>query len=154
ELARELHFWKTSEKVFITQSALSRQIIALEQELGFKLFERSKRHVKLTPAGEFCRGEWEKLLVEIDDIHRHAAMIAAGEVGELKIGYPGSITYSVLPDLLDALLKKYPDLQVDLFEISTALEEALMNYKIDLGFRRDPLKNDSLSSKLILMEKY
>ena len=52
-LSDELHFWKTSEKVFITQSALSRHIKSLETELGVQLFERDKRNVKLTAAGEF-----------------------------------------------------------------------------------------------------
>lgn len=53
ELADDLHFWKTSEKVFITQSALSRQIKSLENELGLQLFERDKRNVKLTVRANF-----------------------------------------------------------------------------------------------------
>lgn len=52
-LAEELHFWNTAEKVFISQSSLTRQIQALEDELGFSLFERNKRNVKLTDAGKF-----------------------------------------------------------------------------------------------------
>lgn len=45
-LAQELHFWNTAEKMYITQSALSRQIKALEDELGIRLFERNNRSVK------------------------------------------------------------------------------------------------------------
>jgi DNA-binding transcriptional LysR family regulator len=153
ELARELHFWKTSEKMFITQSALSRHIIALEEELGFKLFERNKRSVKLTPAGKFLSEEWENLIVEIDSVHRHAKQIAAGETGEIKIGHPGSITHSVLPDLLNGFVRKYPDLHVELIELITlSLEQALLNYQIDIGFKRDPAENKGLESKKILTE--
>ena len=54
-LAEELHFWNTAEKMLITQSALSRQIKTLEEELDIRLFERSKRSVKLTEAGAFLR---------------------------------------------------------------------------------------------------
>lgn len=52
-LAEELHFWKTAEKVYVSQSSLSRQIQSLEEELGVTLFERDKRNVKLTDAGVF-----------------------------------------------------------------------------------------------------
>lgn len=54
-LAKELHFWNTSEKVGITQSALSRQIMSLESELNVKLFNRDKRNVNLTDAGLFLK---------------------------------------------------------------------------------------------------
>ena len=49
-LAKELHFWNTAEKMFVTQSALSRRIKSLEDEIGVQLFERDKRNVKLTAA--------------------------------------------------------------------------------------------------------
>nr|BFF40125.1 hypothetical protein BACY1_19300 [Tenacibaculum mesophilum] len=54
-LAEELHFWKTAEKVYTSQSSLSRQIQSLEEELGITLFERDKRNVKLTEAGVFLK---------------------------------------------------------------------------------------------------
>ena len=65
-LAEELHFWKTSEKVYISQSSLSRQIQALEEELGFMLLERDKRNVKLTEAGKFLQERWSVLLDEME----------------------------------------------------------------------------------------
>ncbi|HZI01934.1 MAG TPA: LysR family transcriptional regulator, partial [Flavisolibacter sp.] len=60
-LADELHFWNTAEKLYITQSALSRQIKALENELGVLLFIRTKRNVKLTEAGTYYREQWLRL---------------------------------------------------------------------------------------------
>ena len=59
-LADKLHFWKTAAKMNITQSALSRQIQALEQELDIQLFIRNKRNVKLTAAGKFLKEKWMK----------------------------------------------------------------------------------------------
>ena len=50
---RELHFSKAAEKLYIVQPALSRQIKDLEKELGFRLFDRNKRNVHLTTAGEY-----------------------------------------------------------------------------------------------------
>lgn len=54
-LAEELHFWNTAERLHTSQSTLSRQIQSLEDDLGFPLFERDKRNVKLTAAGMFLK---------------------------------------------------------------------------------------------------
>ncbi|MCX2682080.1 LysR family transcriptional regulator [Galbibacter sp. EGI 63066] len=88
-LSEELHFWKTSERMFITQSALSRQIKALEAELGVQLFERSKRTVKLTEAGMFLRDRWHPMLDEINRVHMQARKIHEGASGFIRMGYPG-----------------------------------------------------------------
>lgn len=153
ELAKELHFWRTAEKVHLTQSALSRQIQALENELGFDLFIRNKRTVKLTTAGEFMRGEWQRMIEEIGNIHRQAKQISQGEIGTISIGHPGSIIYSFLPDLLAKIAAKYSALKFDLIEISALdLDQALLNYKIDIGFNRDLPRNEQLSSKLATQE--
>ena len=154
-LADELHFWRTSEKMFITQSALSRHIKGLEQELGVRLFERNKRNVKLTEAGEFLREEYKKLIGEFESITRHARQIAAGEVGSLRIGHPASITFSVLPEILLALSQKYPKLKAQMIEVmATDFDMALLGYHIDIGFNREPCKAKGLASKEILTENF
>jgi LysR family transcriptional activator of glutamate synthase operon len=99
-LARELHYWKTAEKMNITQSALTRRIQSLENELGLLLFERNKRNVKLTPAGKFLRAKWEVELNEIEYIHQFAKQIHLGENGTIKIAHPDSISASIMPDIL------------------------------------------------------
>lgn len=150
ELAKELHFWRTAEKVHLTQSALSRQIQALEEELGFPLFIRNKRTVKLTTAGEFMRGEWERMLEEIGNVHRQAKQISQGEIGTIRIGHPGSISYSFLPELLAKTSGKYPSLNFELIEITAIeIDRALLNYTIDIGFNRDRPQNEQLSFKLL-----
>jgi len=152
-LAQELHFWNTSEKMFITQSALSRQIQALEEELGLKLFERTKRNVKLTEAGIFLRDKWTPLLDEIDRIHRQAKKLHDGESGYIKIGYPGSIAFSFLPDLLASISRNLPELKMDLAEpLDTGIENLLLNYHMDLAFRREPAGNPSLQSICLYSE--
>jgi len=146
-LAQELHFWNTAEKIFITQSALSRQIKALEEELGLRLFERTKRSVKLTAAGSFLREKWTPLLDDIDRIHRQAKKLHDGESGSIKIGYAGSIAYGFLPDLIASISKHLPDLKMDLTEpIDTSFETQLLNYQMDLALRREPAGNPALQS--------
>lgn len=154
-LADELHFWRTSEKIFITQSALSRHIKMLEQELGVQLFERNKRNVRLTRAGEFLRAECAKLLTEFESVTRHARQIAAGEAGTLRIGHPASITFSVLPELLSALSQKHPRVTAQMIELAaTDFDTALLGYHIDIGFNREPGKVKGLVSKQILTENF
>ena len=146
-LANELHFWNSAEKLLITQSALSRQIKALEEELGLQLFERSKRTVKLTQAGAFLQEQWLRMMEEIERVHRQAKNIHEGIYGQVSIGYPGSIAYGFLPALISAIADKLPEVKLELVEptdIST--EQLLLNHQLDLALRRDPAENPALQS--------
>jgi DNA-binding transcriptional LysR family regulator len=155
ELSRELHFRSTSEKMFVTQSALSRQIKALEQELGITLFERNKRNVKLTDAGQFLREQWQRLINDIHTIHRQAIQIHEGKYGMISIGYPGSIAYHFLPELLTYLNHHFPALKIELVEpTDLTFEQLLLNYQMDLGFRREPAVNPVLQSLSLYEESF
>lgn len=154
-LAKELHFWKTSEKVFITQSALSRHIQNMEQELGFDLFERDKRNVKLTPAGEFLREQYAKCLDDFDSVTRRASLIANGEVGLIRIGHPASITFSVLPDLLLALHKQHPHIVAQMSEVDASdVDPFLQSHRIDIAFNREAPKARELVSQHLMTENF
>ncbi|MBX0333376.1 LysR family transcriptional regulator [Pontibacter sp. HSC-14F20] len=154
-LAQELHFWNTAERMFITQSALSRQIKALENELGVLLFERNKRSVKLTEAGIFLRDQWLPLLDEINRVHLQARKIHEGAFGTVRIGYPGSIAYGFMPDLITSISKALPELKVDLVEpTDISFEQLLLNYQMDMAFRRDPAENPALQSECLYSEPY
>ncbi len=152
-LAQELHFWNTAERMFITQSALSRQIKALEEELGVLLFERTKRSVKLTEAGVFLRDQWTPLLDEINRIHLQAKKIHEGAFGMVRIGYPGSIAYGFMPDLIASIARTLPELKVELVEpTDTSFEQLLLSYQMDMAFRRDPAQNPALQSVCLYSE--
>ncbi|WP_234986369.1 LysR family transcriptional regulator [Pontibacter lucknowensis] len=154
-LAQELHFWNTAERMFITQSALSRQIKALEDELGVQLFERTKRSVKLTEAGAFLREQWLPLLDEINRIHLQARKIHEGAFGLVRIGYPGSIVYGFMPDLITSISHALPELKVELVEpTDISFEQLLLNYQMDMAFRRDPAENPALQSECLYSESY
>lgn len=154
-LADELHFWKTSEKIFITQSALSRHIQSMEQELGFALFERDKRNVKLTPAGEFLRDQYAKLLADYDSVTRRASLIASGEIGAIRIGHPASITFSVLPDLLLALHQQHPHIVAHMMEVDAAdVDPFLQSHRIDIAFNRETAKAKDLVSSHLMTENF
>jgi DNA-binding transcriptional LysR family regulator len=154
-LAQELHFWNTAEKLFITQSALSRQIKALEEELGVQLFERTKRTVKLTEAGIFLRDQWQRLTEDIDRINRQAKQLHEGTKGTLRIGYPGSISFGFLPVYIARLAKVLPEVRIELVEpTDISFEQLLLSYQIDLAFRRDPAENPALQSTCLYAEHF
>ncbi|CAM1369773.1 LysR family transcriptional regulator [Tenacibaculum litoreum] len=152
-LAEELHFWKTAEKVYTSQSSLSRQIQSLEEELGITLFERDKRNVKLTEAGVFLKKKWDVLLDEFDRTHQHAKKIDEGSSGLVSIAYPGSISYNYLPELLKIFSEEKPDLKVELMEpTDITLEKLLSSYQIDFAFSRNEVLNTSILSERLYAE--
>ncbi|RYY85222.1 MAG: LysR family transcriptional regulator [Chitinophagaceae bacterium] len=154
-LAQELHFWNAAEKLFITQSALSRQIQALETELGLQLFERNKRNVALTKAGVFLQEQWIRMSDEIDRIHRQAKSIHEGIYGTISIAYPGSIAYGFLPALISAIAQQLPEVRIELVEpTDVSVEQLLLNYQLDLALRRDPAENRSLESVMLYSEHF
>jgi DNA-binding transcriptional LysR family regulator len=154
-LADELHFWKTSEKVFITQSALSRQIKSLEDELGFRLFERDKRNVKLTTAGEFLKDEFAKILTDFESVTRRAKQISAGEIGTIRVGHPASITFSVLPEILSKVSQKHPNIVAQMTEVDVIdVDSSLLTHRIDIAFSRELPKSPKLAAKRLLTENF
>lgn len=152
-LAKELHFWKTAEKVYISQSSLSRQIQTLENELGIQLFERDKRNVKLTNAGKFLQKHWSIKIKELDQIQRQAKKIEEGNSGTISITYPGSIAFEFLPNFLNVLNNNLPDLKIELSEPTDENhEKLLLNYQTDIAFSRDQIKNESINSLKLYSE--
>lgn len=154
-LSQELHFWNAAEKLFITQSALSRQIQSLEDEMGVKLFERSKRNVQLTKAGTFLQEQWIRMSDEIDSVHRQAKSIHEGTYGTVSIAYPGSIAYGFLPAFISAIANELPEVKLELLEpTDISIEQMLLNYQLDLALRRDPAENPALQSIALYAEHF
>ncbi|MBF4986007.1 LysR family transcriptional regulator [Nonlabens mediterrranea] len=152
-LAKELHFWNTAEKVFISQSSLSRQIQALEDELQIQLFERDKRNVKLTNAGKFLQEQWIEKINEFDQIIRQAKKIDDGKAGTISITYPGSITYDFLPKFLEVLNNNIPELKLELTEPTDENhEKLLLSFETDIAFSRDKIKNANIDSLKLYSE--
>ena len=147
-LAKELHFWKTAEKMNITQSALSRHIMSLENEMGLQLFFRNKRNVKLTPAGEFLKEKWSTELIQLEAIQKHARQIHLGEQGSVCIAHPDSISASIIPDFIKKIATVFPKLKIELVLLTyEQQEEQLKNYKIDLAFSREKNESPAIDSK-------
>jgi DNA-binding transcriptional LysR family regulator len=136
-VAKELHFRKAAEQLYISQPGLSRQIKQMEDDLGIKLFERHNRKVELTEAGKYLQKELTANFTHLDDILNHTKLINKGIDGNLKIGYVGSAMQKVIPSLLIKFRKLNPDVLINLTEMDNKRQvEALLNQEIDIGFVR------------------
>lgn len=152
-VAEERHFGRAAQRLRIAQPPLSRQIQALEAELGFALFDRSRRRVELTPAGATLDAHARRVLEALDIGVDEARRAASGQVGRIVVGYLTSIAFSGLPELLSAFRVRSPGVQVVLRELSPYEQvEALKARRIDVGFIRGPLDDDELASLRVRKE--
>ncbi len=99
-VAQELHFGRAGEKLGVAQPALSRQVQALEKELGADLFDRAHRRVRLTEAGKAVLSAATRLLADADQLVEEARRAARGETGRLIVAFVGSAMYGPLPTAL------------------------------------------------------
>ncbi len=136
-VAKELHFRKAAELLYISQPGLSRQIKQMEEDLGIKLFERNNRKVELTKAGEYLQKELSNHFKRLDDIINHAQLLDKGIDGKLKLGYVGSAMQQLIPELLLKFREISPDVLVNLTEMDNRSQiQALFDLDIDVGFVR------------------
>ncbi|WP_137939082.1 LysR substrate-binding domain-containing protein [Chitinivorax sp. B] len=137
-VAEELHFTRAAQRLHIGQPPLSQQIQALEAELGVPLFERHKRKVVLTDAGQHFLLRARQILQDTRDATEEARRAARGEIGELRIGFTSSLPLTpVLPAALHAYRQYFPKVTLTLHEMFTFDQfDALLHQRIDVGFVR------------------
>ncbi|MHC3031687.1 LysR family transcriptional regulator [Acinetobacter nosocomialis] len=142
KIVEEGSFTAASEKLFIAQSALSRQMKLLEEEIGFQLFDRTDKRVKLTAAGEVFYKKIKDNLLYLNEIIDLAKSVSEGKNRQIKIAHSSSI---VMDHKKVQILKEVSLTQQLSFEINTLSSEqqilALMNGEIDIGFIRPPVRH-------------
>ncbi|WNY32193.1 LysR family transcriptional regulator [Acinetobacter calcoaceticus] len=142
KIVEEGSFTAASEKLFIAQSALSRQIKLLEEEIEFQLFDRTDKKVKLTAAGEVFYKKIKDNLLYLNEIIDLSKGVSEGRNRQIKIAHSSSI---VMDDKKVQILKEVSLTQEINFEINTLSSEqqilALMSGEIDIGFIRPPVRH-------------
>src|SRR5437763_689538 len=110
-VAEELHFGRAAERLNMSQPPLSHQIRLLEEELGVKLFERTKRHVQITEAGIRLVDEARKVLAQVDRAAKVTSRSDKGDLAHLTIGMSWERT--VIVESLRIFGERYPEVHVD-----------------------------------------
>jgi DNA-binding transcriptional LysR family regulator len=115
-VAEELSFSRASKRLRVAQPALSRTVREIEEELGAPVLERNRRSVRMTPVGAVLLHETGLLLERFDEAIRRVRRTAAGEEGELRLGYIGPPTQAFLGRILKDYHQRYPRVSVHLEE--------------------------------------
>lgn len=145
-VAETLHFGRAARRLEISQPPLSRQIAALERELGVALFDRSTRGVRLTPSGSALLPRARRLLADALAIRAGARELARGDVGLLHIGFLAASTYSTLPRLLTTFRRARPGVRLVLTEATSDRQlVALTDGSLDVGVLLPPVTDPALA---------
>jgi LysR family positive regulator for ilvC len=138
-LAGSLHFGRSAQALHMSPSALTRAIQRLEQELGQPLFQRSKRSVALTRAGEIFRDHARAQLAAHARLQEALATETLAPTGELRIACTVTACHSVLPRLFARCRERYPGIHLQLSTSDAArCLQALENDEVDLGVVPEP----------------
>ena len=154
-VAQELHFGRAADRLQITQPALSKQITAMEQELGVQLLFRTKRSVQLTHAGKVLFDQAQQLLLQTEVAIQLTQRTARGEIGQLTLGFTETATHTVLPHWIRRFHQDYPQVEIVMEEMNTETQvKALNEGEIDLAFLHPPIDERGLQVHPILEEEF
>lgn len=144
-LAETCSFSQLAEKLSISQPALSKQIISLENELGIKLFNRDTNPLTLTPAGEYYIREAKELLYREEQLLRSLERFKSGEAGRLTIGISPFRSPYLMPRILQKVRDRYPGIQITVWEAtSDELRKEAAEGKYDFAVVNLPVDETAL----------
>jgi DNA-binding transcriptional LysR family regulator len=135
-IGEEQHYGRAARRLRVAQPALSRQIQDLEEELGFKLFERLPRGVKLSTAGKLFLEDARRILQELSEAAVRADRVARGRSGTLRVGFAENASWhGVVPDSFRRFREQRPEAELQLQPApSLAQLEAIRSGRLDAGF--------------------
>lgn len=148
------HFVLASEKCFVTQPTLSMQIQKLEEELGVKIFDRTKQPVIPTEIGASIIAQARTILREASMIQQIINDQKDNLTGELRIGIIPTLAPYLLPPLFKQMREKYPQLNLVIKEtITEAVISELKSNRLDCGLVVTPLKDSSIKEDILFYEE-
>lgn len=156
EVAEREHISEAAVHLHVAQSAVSRQIANLEDELGVQLFERIGRNVKLTPIGKTFLEHSISAIQAIDFAKNQIDEYLDPEKGTIKIGFPTSLAGHLLPTVISAFKKEHPNVAFHLRQGSyNYLIEAVKHRELNLAFLGPlPPKDSSLHNTILFTENF
>jgi len=133
-VARELNFTRAAESMYVSQTAVTQQIKTLEEQLGVKLFERTKRKVTLTAAGRVFQEEATAILNRIDKAVQRTKEVTSGFIGTLNVGFTLGIGNTQVSERIRSFYRHYPNIAMQFTNLSpAALVRQMREGKQDLA---------------------
>lgn len=134
-VAETLNFTRAAERLRVAQPALSRQIKALEDELGTRLLDRNRQRVELTDAGRLFLGHTHKILAQVDLATLAVREVRGGEEGELRLGHDWRLPTALVSQAVAEYRRQFPRVEIALRDLQMGEQlAALHSRKIHLGF--------------------
>jgi len=153
-VADEGSFTRASEKLFVSQPALSQQIRQLEEELGSILLDRVGRGVKLTSAGELFYRHAQRVFQELDEAKVALQELEGLQRGSLAVGVVQTINAYLIPQVVAQFANVYPAISLRIEEMPTAeIEEGLEEGRLQLGIGFTPPGNANINSEELFNEE-
>ena len=138
EVARAGSIRKAAERLNVASSAINRQILALEQELGTPIFERLRKRLRLTATGELVIGHVRQTLREHEKVRARIEDLRGLRHGRITVATMSGLTGSILPRIIAAFCARHPRVQVVVTVLPVAdIVAALSNGEVDLGLGFD-----------------
>lgn len=134
-VAEALSFSRAAEQLHIAQPAISRQVQALEEELGTRVFDRNRQRVLLTDAGRLLLARTEKILAEVEMATTAVRAVASGKGGELIVGSDWRLSFGLLQDTAAAFRRELPEAEISFRNLPLHEQVAALHARrIHLGF--------------------
>lgn len=154
-LAEELNFGRAAARLHMAQPPLTRQIQALENDLGTALFERTPRGVLLTIAGQTLYDEVPNILSLVARARSRTEQAGQGRLGRIDVGIFGASILNVIPRVLSRFRAEHPEVELFLHTMTKAEQiEALRERRITVGFNRLVPKEPDIAFSIVLRERY
>ncbi|MGB0663927.1 MAG: LysR family transcriptional regulator [Pontibacterium sp.] len=133
-VAHEASFSKAAQKLFITQSAISKRVAQLEEQLEASLFDRIGRGVSLTEAGKQLLPRAERIIAELDDAKRAISNLTEEVAGELNLAASHHISLHRLPPILRQFCERYPQVKLNLrFDESELAYQSVLKGDLEMA---------------------
>lgn len=155
KVARKQHVTQAAEELHVAQSAISRQIHQLEEELGVSLFVQVGRKLQLTPAGKLFLDRVEKILGDLDKSVTEVREMLDPERGEIRLGFPHSLGINLVPTVVANFRREHPHVKFKFRQGKfDSLLHDVINNELDLAIVSPLPENDStVAGDLLLTEE-
>lgn len=155
KVAKKQHVTQASEELHVAQSAVSRQIHQLEEEMGVALFVQKGRNLQLTPAGKLFLARVETVLDELERAVTAVHEFLDPSTGVIRIGFPHSLGINLIPTVVAKYRDSHPNVKFRLKQGTfNSLIRDVLGGEIDLSFISPfPEKHDYVSGELLLTEE-
>lgn len=155
KVAKKEHVTQAAEELHVAQSAVSRQIHQLEEELGVKLFVQKGRNLQLTPVGQLFLKRAEVILADLERAVIEIHEFLDPEKGEIRLGFPHSLGISLIPQVVAAFRKLHPNVKFRFKQgMYPSLIRDMVKGEIDLAFISPfPNEHEFVCGEVLLTEE-